>query len=41
MITDLVHVLLALAVLFIPMGLQWLLLVVLHARPGRRTLKRP
>jgi len=42
MITDLLHALLALAVLFIPMGLQWFLLVVLESRARRRSLiKRP
>ena len=44
MITDLLHVLLALAVRFIPLGLQWFLLVVLESRAPRRSrplVKRP
>ena len=42
MITDLLHLLLALAVLFIPMGLQWFVLVLLESRARRRSLiKRP
>ena len=34
--TDFLQFLLALAVLFVPMGLQWLLLVVLQGRAHRR-----
>ena len=44
MIGDLPSLLLALAVLFIPMGLQWFLLVVLESRARRRSRppgKRP
>ena len=41
MISDLLHVLLALAVLFVPMGVQWLLLVVLEGRARRRQTRRP
>ena len=41
MIADLLHVLLALAVLFVPMGIQWLLLVVLEGRARRRQTRRP
>jgi len=41
MIADLVHVLLALAVLFVPMGVQWFLLVVLEGRARRRKIRRP
>ena len=41
MIADLPYVLLALAVLFIPLGIQWFLLVVLEGRARRRQIKRP
>jgi hypothetical protein len=40
MIADLLLILLVLAALFIPIGLQWLLLMVLQDRMGRRSSSR-